>query len=207
VFYRIIYVFLKLVYPLLFRLKSEGAKNIPKDGAVIICVNHVHLIDPVSIIVTAKRPVYFLAKAELFKNKLFGAVLKKMKAISLERGTNDMNAYRAAIKVLKDGGVLGVFAQGHRMKELDIKAAKAGVALFALKGGAVVVPAYVEGKYRPFSKTLIRYGEPIDLSGYAGQRLHTELLAEITEGIMQKIAELGESGKIQTDKSDDTKPV
>jgi 1-acyl-sn-glycerol-3-phosphate acyltransferase len=178
------------LYHLIFRFNASGMENIPKTGPVILCGNHIHAFDPVTMIVSVKRRLFFLAKKEIFKGRLFSAVLRKMNVIPLDREKNDMQAYRAAVGGLEDGLALCIFAQGTRMKELDIKNVKSGVALFALKTGATVVPAFISGRYGLFRRLNIVYGQPVDLADFAGQKLRSDVLDQATERIMEKVAKL-----------------
>lgn len=87
-------------------------------------------------------------------------------------------------------GSTGDFAEGTRVKEGEAKAAKAGVALFALKGEAPIVPICISSKYKFRSIVHIRYGEPIYLDEYKGQKVTTEMMEEITEKVMEKVREM-----------------
>ncbi len=190
-FYYIIRAIIRILYRIIYRVRIEGLDNIPDTGPIIICGNHIHFIDPVIVIASIKRPIYYLAKKELFDSKLKNWVFRKMNVISLNREANDMEAYRAAMGVLNKGDALGIFAQGSRMKDIDVKSAKSGVTMFALKGNALVVPAFFDATYKPFTKVLLRYGKPIDLSEYKDVKIKSDLLSEITENIMREIALLG----------------
>ena len=101
-----------------------------------------------------------------------------------------MKAFKNAVKLLKDEKVIGMFAQGTRVKVGEEKAAKAGVALFAMKGKASVVPVAISGSCKPFSKMKIVYGKPLYLEEYRGKRFNTETLNEITEIVMQQINDM-----------------
>jgi len=189
-FYKIVVFIIRPLAFLIFGYKSYGLENIPKDGPIIICANHIHGLDCVPVAVTNKRVINFMAKKELFKYKIFDYLFTKLNAIPVNRETSDMRAYKETLKRLKEGQAICIFAQGARVMEIDTKAAKQGVALFAAMSGATVVPALITGKYRPFGKLAIRYGSPITLDEYKGITLKTEVLAEITEKIMEKVSEL-----------------
>ena len=193
-FYWIIVSIAGVIFRIIFRLKAKGRENIPKAGPVIICANHISIIDPASLAFCSRRSIRFIAKKELFKNPVGGWFFRRLNAIPVDRGGNDMAAYRASVSVLQGGGVLGIFAQGHRMKDgIDVKAAKAGVALFALKTGAAVVPARINATYRLFSRVSVSFGEPMTFEEYAGARIKSETLNDVTERIMTEITRLGEA--------------
>jgi len=175
---------------LIFGYKKYGTENIPTEGPVIICANHIHGLDCVPVAVSNKRVVNFIAKKELLENKFLNWFFKTLNVIPIDRESSDMKAFKETLKRLKEDKVICIFAQGTRASEIDIKAAKQGVALFALMSGAPVVPALITGKYKLFGKITVRYGKPITLEEYKGVKAKTEILAEITEKIMEKVSEL-----------------
>lgn len=175
---------------LLYSARIRGTENIPESGPVIICSNHIGSFDPAVLAVRVRRPIHFVAKKELFKNKFIAWLLKRLNAISVDRKTNDMVAYRAISEVLKGGGLVGIFAQGTRIKEVDAKDAKSGVALFAVKNRALVVPAFIDSEYKFRGRMNISFGAPISFEEHYGKPVKAELLGELTEGIMARVIEL-----------------
>ena len=129
-------------------------------------------------------------KKELFEKRWSAKLLSALGAFPVDRQTTDMKALKTAIKLLKNGEALGIFAEGTRVKEGEAKAAKAGVALFALKGEAPIVPICISSKYKFRSVVHIRYGKPIYLDEYKGQKVTTEMMEEITEKVMEKVREM-----------------
>lgn len=108
-----------IFYPL-YRIKVVGKENIPADGPVIICSNHISNVDPPVVGITSSRNIYFLAKEELFKNPLIGGILKKVHAFPIKRGMRDRNALRKGLDILKEGHALGLFPEGTRQKSGEI---------------------------------------------------------------------------------------
>ena len=184
-----------IYYHVFYRLRVEGLENIPKDGGVILCANHLSFHDPILLCLLSKRIVHMLGKKELFKNKFVAALLKKLYAIPVDREKTDMTAYRSVLKVLEDGGAVGIFSQGTRTKEFDAKEAKAGVALFAMKGNANVVPVFIDANYKLFSRIHIRFGKVLTFDEYRGQRVKSEQLAEVADIVMDAIVALAPEGK------------
>ena len=189
-FYKIIWIVLKIYFFLFFRFKIVGRENIPQSGGTIFCSNHSSMMDPLILAMITKRRVYYVAKKELFGNFIVAAVIKGLGAFPVDRQNTDMTAYKKAIEYLKQGKIVGVFAQGARFKELDAKNAKAGVALFALKSGAAVVPVAIKTSYKLFSKITVSIGKTVDLSGYGDKKIKSDMLNEITENIMGEISGL-----------------
>lgn len=191
-FYTLAKNFLWLYCSVLFRIKCEGRENIPKKGAVIFCANHSSNYDPVIVGAFSSRAISFMAKKELYCNPFMRRLLAALKTFPVDRSKTDMNAFRKAIEILKTGGAIGIFAQGTRVKstEQSSQKSKAGVSLFALKGGAPVVPVGISGEFKPFSKIYIRFGKPITLDEYREKKADAETLNAIAEGIMEKVEEL-----------------
>lgn len=175
---------------ILFKVDIQGEEHMPKEGGVVLCSNHLSNYDPLTVAAFIPREVRFIAKKELFQKRFAAKLLSSLGAFPVDRETTDMKALKTAIKLLKNGEVLGIFAEGTRVKEGEAKAAKAGVALFALKGDAPIVPVTVSSTYKFRSVVHIRYGEPVTLEEYKGQKVTTELMEEITENVMGKIREM-----------------
>ncbi|MDR1705839.1 MAG: 1-acyl-sn-glycerol-3-phosphate acyltransferase [Clostridiales bacterium] len=175
-------------YKLFFRVKVTGRENIPAEGPVIICSNHISLNDPCLIGAFTKRPVHFLAKHTLFRNPLFNAVMRGINAMPVNREAASMASFKEVMEVLSKGEVLGIFAEGRRMKELDIKNAKNGVALFALKTGAPVIPVKIASDYKLFRKVILNIGPAVDLSAFGGKKIRSEALEGVTDVIMKAIS-------------------
>lgn len=189
-FYSISKFFINIYMKIFFLLKVEGVENIPKDGGLVLCSNHISNYDPVALAAAINRRIYFLAKKELFSVKVLGWYLRVVDMIPVDRNKADMNAFREGLKVLKNENVLGIFAEGTRNKTGEMGNAKAGVALFALKGKANVLPVYISGEYKYFSPIRVRIGKAIDLSEFKGVKADTEILNQVTEKIMVEVRKL-----------------
>ena len=187
--YRFAQVVFFVYYHLFYRLKISGKENIPDTGPVILCSNHISLNDPLLLGSSIKRPVHFIAKSELFKNPFFSFILRKINAIQVKRGTTDMSAFKSAMEVLDKGSVLGIFAQGGRVREEEAKDAKAGVALFALRSNAAVIPVKISG-YKLFRRVTLTIGEPVNIGAFQGKKIKSDMLKELTDIIMAKVSSL-----------------
>jgi len=174
----------------IYDVEYIGRGNMPKDGAVIVCANHKSAADPLLLGGILERPLHFMAKQEIFKNKFFSWVLREIGAFPVNRDSVEMSSFKHALGVLKNGEVMGIFSQATRTEEIDENAGKAGVALFAARSGATVVPVGISGNYKWFSKMTINMGEPIDFKEYEGKKLRTPELEELTKEIMSKVKQL-----------------
>ncbi|KHO62464.1 acyl-phosphate glycerol 3-phosphate acyltransferase [Thermoanaerobacter sp. YS13] len=190
-FYYIAKVIVLVIIKVIFRIEVRGLENIPKKGPVIICPNHISLLDPPVIGALLNRRIYFMAKEELFKNPFLKFLLGTgLGAFPVKRGTADLSAIKTALTYLKKGRAIGIFPEGTRSKTGKLQKAEPGVALLAIKGNAPVVPIGIKGKYRLFSKIIINIGKPITFEKYANSKLSSERLSAIGEEIMQEIAKL-----------------
>ncbi len=145
------------------KVQYIGRENLPKEGGYIIASNHIMALDPVFLSVGSKRPVQFMAKEELFRNKAIGWFLAQLNAFPVDRTTFDENAINYAINVVKDGGILGIFPEGARSPDYTPKKGKGGVCYIAKVCKCDVIPAsiYTSDDAKFGTKLTIRYGKPI----------------------------------------------
>lgn len=191
-FYTMISALLRLIYRLLFRLEASGREHVPEDGGVVLCSNHISLLDPPAIGILLKRRIRFMAKAELFNIPLFGAAIKALGAFPVKRGGVGKETIRTAFQLLQDGEIMGIFPEGTRNTDQSV-AAKKGAAMIALRSGAAVVPVAIIGSYKLFRKTRVVYGPPIDMSDLLEQK-GSDVLERATERIMDHIHRLQREG-------------
>ncbi|MEU8891742.1 lysophospholipid acyltransferase family protein [Streptomyces sp. NPDC048442] len=127
----------------LFKPRVLGAWRVPATGPVVLAVNHAHNIDGPMLMGTAPRPVHFLIKKEAFVGPL-DPFLRGIGQLKVDRDSVDRNAITDALEVLSGGGVLGIFPEGSR-GEGDFASLRAGLAYFAVRSGAPIVPVAVLG--------------------------------------------------------------
>lgn len=188
--YQLVRFFCKLFLYLFFRVKITGQENIPKQGAVILASNHIHIFDPICLAVSSRRNISFMAKKELFKNKLFSKLLKKLGTFPVNRGGKDGSAIKQSLKILHHSGVLGIFPEGTRSKTGKLQEGHPGVGLFGLKTDAVVIPVAIVSSYKWFSAVHIIIGKPVDLSFLKQEESSPELSIQATKIIMSDIQTL-----------------
>jgi 1-acyl-sn-glycerol-3-phosphate acyltransferase len=131
-----------------FSLERTGRKNIPKKGPVILAANHRSFLDPFLIGCCMRRPVYFVAKRELFDKPWQGWLLNRLGAFPIKRGESDEESMATARAVLERGGALVIFPEGTRHRRGPLGRPKRGVGRLALETGAPVVPVAVLGSER-----------------------------------------------------------
>ncbi|MEF2964374.1 lysophospholipid acyltransferase family protein [Paenibacillus sp. M1] len=192
-----IYVFcrgvLRLIYKLAFRLEAKGLEHIPAEGGVLLCSNHISLLDPPTIGIKLKRKVHFMAKKELFDIFGFGWLITQLGAFPVKRGGVSKESIKTSLNLLRGGHVMGIFPEGHRVKGDEGAIGKRGAATFALRSDAAVIPVAIIGNYKLFRKMKVVYGEPIDLSAFKEDK-GGDAAEQATELIMSRIAELKKRG-------------
>lgn len=184
---------LTAIVSLVFRVEITGTENIPKTGSCVVCINHISLFDPLVVYKSIERPIIFIGKQELFKIPVVGWFLKSINVIPVKRGSGDIGAVKAALKTLKEGGILGIFPTGTREKKNPNADVKGGASMIALKANAPVIPININATYRIFSKVLITVGKPVDLSEFEGRKLSQEEFVAASEKIYKNIKSLGDN--------------
>jgi glycerol-3-phosphate dehydrogenase (NAD(P)+) len=153
-----------LVY---FRLRRLGTEHIP-EGGVILASNHRSFLDPFAIGCCLGRPIYFVAKQELFKNPLLGWILNCLGAFPIKRGASDEESVATSLALLERGEAVVIFPEGTRIRTGSLASPKRGVGRLALQSGSPVVPIAVTNserarkgwRIRPV-KVHIRCGPPL----------------------------------------------
>ena len=149
------------------RWRVEGVERLPADGPVLLASNHLSYFDPIAVANLtdlAGRRVRFLAKAELFHNRLLAAGLRRMGQIPVERGTGDATALDAAAAALRAGQCVQVFPEGTISADLDPMAGKTGLARLARAAGVDVMTVGLWGTQRvipPKGRKAQRWRTPV----------------------------------------------
>jgi 1-acyl-sn-glycerol-3-phosphate acyltransferase len=141
-------VVLGLAIQAYFSLERSGRKNIPKHGPVILAANHRSFLDPFLVGCCLRRPVYFVAKKELFDKPWQAWILNRLGAFPIKRGESDEESMATARGVLERGGALVIFPEGTRIRKGPLGRPKRGVGRLALETGAPVVPVAILGSDR-----------------------------------------------------------
>jgi len=183
-------------------MKRIGPCTIPREGAVIVAANHTAGVDPLLILASSPhRLAAFIVAQEHYRRRLAGWFMRRVDCIPIDRANPNKSFLSAALRLLRDGGCLGIFPQGTYVPHDEPQPeAKAGTGLIALRTGATVVPCHISGTsytYSPFAslfrrhRARVRYGRPIDLSAYRGREREPGLAEHVSALIMERIWELG----------------
>lgn len=190
-FYKFMRGAIKIYLLFRYKIKVKGMENIPDEGAVIAS-NHVSNFDALVLVTTHKKKITFLSKAELFESFWGKWFFTNTGMIPVKRGAADVSAVKKSIQILKEGGLLGIFVEGTRIKGEESSQAKSGVAMLSTKAKKPVVPVFIKGNYKTFSTITITYGKPIDLSKVKEGKLTTDDYKELSNMVLETIRGLKE---------------
>jgi 1-acyl-sn-glycerol-3-phosphate acyltransferase len=140
--YAIGYHLCRWIARLIFGLQVEGLEHIPRTGAVILAPNHVSYVDPVVVGISIARRIHFMAKGELFRNRLAGWFLRSLQAFPVDRERVDPSTLKRTLSLLAAGQIVLMFPEGTRGDGRTLGPAKPGIALVAARSGAAVVPVF-----------------------------------------------------------------
>ena len=191
-FKRIVQGLVSFYYRTFFKLTISGEENLPKSGGFLLCPNHFSNHDPFVIGSVGPITQHFMAKSEIFKNPFIGFLVRSLDGFPVERDGNDLGALKKSIKILKEGGSLLIFAEGHRNKgdrsiPLEVKP---GIALIAIKGKSPIIPVTIDSTYKLFSEIKLIYHEAFDMGEYMEKKPTNEDYQKISDDVI-KIAYSG----------------
>lgn len=134
------------------KYEVRGLENFPREGPVILAANHVTNFDVFPIQFSIPRVIFFMGKAELFKNLITDLLLRNLSAFPVNRGDKDAWAMRHAAQVLNCGQALGMFPEGKRSQGRGLSVAKTGTARMAIEAGCPILPVTVTGSDKFFKQ-------------------------------------------------------
>ena len=175
-----------------WRLSRIGREHIPESGPVIFVANHRSFLDPFIVGLCSRRPVYYVAKQELFRNKLFGWFISSLGAFPVRRGEADADMIETAKAILRRGDPVLIFPEGTRTRPGALGKPKRGVGRLALETGATVVPVAINGteairkgwRIRPH-KVRVRIGAPLSFPQV--ETATAQLAAAVTDRIWPNV--------------------
>ncbi len=189
---------------LIFRIQGlkisvAGVENVPTSGGAVIAINHTGYLDFMLAGLPAYqqglgRKVRFMAKQEVFDDKITGPIMRSLRHIPVDRG-DGAASYEAAVRNLKDGELVGVYPEATISRSFEIKEFKSGAARMSVESGAPIVPHIIWGAQRVWTKghpkklwrpkvpIVVLVGEPIQPT------LGTAELTDLLHSRMQHLLE------------------
>ena len=166
--YWLVRAVLQPFFHLFFRLSRIGREHVPDEGPYIVAANHRSFLDPFIIATIARRPLYYVAKRELFEKRWQAWILNALGAFPVDRGAGDAEMLKTARAILARGDSVLIFPEGTRIRPGGLGDPKRGVGRLALETGAPIVPLALIGtedvrkgwRIRP-RKITIRAGRPL----------------------------------------------
>lgn len=183
------------------RARRTRPCTIPLNGPVIVAANHTAGIDPIMLqAMSLNRVISFIVAKEYYQKPIAGWVMRQVHCLPVDRRNPGRAFFSETLRFLKGGGCLGMFPQGtFERPDAEVPGPKHGIGMIALRTGATVVPAHISGtKYfdNPFRaffsrhQVRVAWGQPIDLSAFAGREKDKSAPEEIAALIMRRINEL-----------------
>ena len=183
------------------RFDFKGVHHIPRDGGAILSINHVGYLD-FALTGTAALPtgryVRFMAKKEVFDNKLAGPLMRGMHHICVDRSSGSAS-FVAALRALRTGEIVGIFPEGTISVSFEIKELKSGAVRLAMAAGVPVIPTIVWGSQRIWTKKVKRnlrrekfpvtvaFGEPLYFDKQSDVEASESLLRETMIAMLHEV--------------------
>jgi len=149
---RVLIALARALFAPVMKMEVNGLEHLPREGAVILAANHVTNFDVFPMQFALPRVIFFMGKAELFKNPILDVLIRNLSGFPVNRGDKDQWALNHALKVLRHGQTLGMFPEGKRSKGKGLSVAKTGTARLALEANCPIVPLTVIGSGQFFKR-------------------------------------------------------
>ena len=203
--YRITWLACRLFFLIYFRWRIFNEERVTRTGSVILAANHTSFLDPPMIGSAVRRPINFLARRSLFRFPLFGAYLRALNSVPVDRDGAGARGLKMILSRLLNGGGIILFPEGTRSSDGELQPARSGVGLTVIKSEAPVVPVRIFGTFAAWNRRqliprphriTIKFGNPMyfaDLREEAKscpkKRLR-EIYQEVADRIMAEITQL-----------------
>ena len=188
--------FLNIFLKTFFGFRVQGQEMVPVHGAVIVASNHVSLVDPPVVGAAIPREMHFLAKKELFTNRLLARIIKIYNTVPVKRGAVDRVALRRIVEILRQDQAILLFPEGTRGTGNTLLRGKLGVGKLAVEAKVPIVPAYIFASNH-LRQTLLRkrrltvsFGPPIPWSWISTLGQDKSAYQRVVQEVMRRILAL-----------------
>lgn len=188
------------IVKVLLRIHSHGEENIPNEGGLMICSNHISAADVIFLTVAVpNRDIRYMAKAEIFKVPILKQFVTAMGAFPIKRGAGDVAAIKKTISMLRNGETVGIFPQGTRYSGVHPKDSevKPGAGMIAWRSHVDVLPVAIitkNYKFKLLRRIDVIIGKPISYNDLGFESGNHEEQIRATEKIFGEILKLHEEG-------------
>lgn len=193
--YETLRIFFTIIFRIFYSLKITGSENIPEEGPIILCANHSSFYDSMLVGLCTKRKVRFIIYEKYYNKWFLRPFIRLLKAIPVSEGGINKEAAKIAIKILKEGGVIGIFPEGRLTRTGLMGPGRPGAALLATLTNAKIVPITINGAFsiypkgrrfpRLSGKITVEVHSPISVD--SEKRKEKSYLNVVTEQIMESI--------------------
>ncbi|MDP6545588.1 MAG: lysophospholipid acyltransferase family protein [Phycisphaerae bacterium] len=161
---------LRVMMPIVWKTRVYGRHNEPAEGGVVYISNHQSFLDPMLIGFGLVRPLNYMARSTLFDNPSLGRLIASLNTFPVKRDTADSGALKEAMRRIKRGGQVLIFAEGTRTQDGKIAPFLPGVALLARRAAKWIVPVVIDGAFEAWPRTqsvpgwgriAVSFGEPL----------------------------------------------
>jgi 1-acyl-sn-glycerol-3-phosphate acyltransferase len=188
------------------RLRSYGDDRVPREGGVVLALNHFSWLDPPAFGAASPRTIYYMAKIEAHRVPALGQLIRSFGAFSVRRGESDRDAVRLMRQIVQEGHALGLFVEGTRQRSGVPGPVQPGAAMAALQEDVPVVPAAIHGsqswRVGNFNPVSVAWGEPMRFDGLPRSgKGYREASAEIQREVRRLwewLVEIHELGRPRT---------
>jgi 1-acyl-sn-glycerol-3-phosphate acyltransferase len=189
---------------LLYRARVIGAEHVPRTGPVVLAPNHFSQWDHFFAAVFIRRKVRFMAKSQLFSNRVIEFIFRHGGVFPVRRGHHDEEAFTTASEILDRGGCLLMYPEGGRSRTGGVGEPRPGVGRIALESGVPVIPVAIHGslgvrRWRKlrFPKVTVQFGEPVRFAvdPSPSRERQLEVAAQIFERVKEMYTTLDQKGR------------
>lgn len=203
--YRLTWLACRVLFRVYFRWRVFDEDRVPRTGPVILAANHTSFLDPPTVGTAVRRTINYLARESLFRFPVFGAYLRALNTVPVDRDGQGAKGLKMILDRLFKGGGIILFPEGTRSKDGKLQRARSGIGLTVIKSDAPVVPVRVFGTYEAWNRRqifprprriVICFGTPLDFAELRSEAKNCskarlkEIYQEVADEIMRHIGEL-----------------
>jgi 1-acyl-sn-glycerol-3-phosphate acyltransferase len=183
IFYRSLQILCRTVGVFCVGYRVNGRKNVPHTGSLLICSNHQSYLDPVLVGMAIDRKVQYLARANLFRNFLFGGLIRTLDAIPLARGgSGALRGLLETAKRLRAGAAVLIFPEGTRSNTVQMGTLQPGFINLARRAESMILPVGIDGAFQSWPRTGLPWFQRIHVS--LGKPILAEEIKQMDDAVL-----------------------